>query len=391
VGGSAEARGVYLGQLDSLDTRRLFDADGHAEYAATGYVLFPREGKLMAQRFDPDRVELMGEPFPIAEYGRNIIALSASAAGPIVYRTLSPDNGQRQLVWMDRSGRETDKVLYSDTSSQGPSMSRDGRHIAVFRYAGGNMDVWSYDIARHAWDRITFDSADDIFPLWSPDGRRMVFSSNRTDGLMRLYSRTLASPPGSEELLLKTTEGMTFPMDWSADGRFVLYNRRDAKRGWDIWALPMQGDRTPIAAVRTDFNERSPAFSPDGAWIAYESDRSGRSEIYVQAFPGPGGEAVVSTNGGGQARWNPNGRELFYIASDDRLMAVPMRFAPGGKTVEIGAPVGLFPTNVGSTALNTKRQQYMVGPDGQTFVMNSVPEKATASPISVILNWKPAP
>ena len=205
---------------------------------------------------------------------------------------------------------------------------------------------------------------------------------------MNLYRKLLSAPPGSEELLLSTSQPK-FPMDWSADGRFLLYDSLDPKRGFDIWALPLEGDRKPFAVVQTDFNERLAQFSPDGTWIAYQSDKTGRFEIYVQPFPGPGGDSRVSIDGGAQVRWNPNGKELFYIAADDRLMAVPIRFVSNGKTVELGTPLGLFATNVGSTAINTNRQQYAVSPDGQSFVMNSVVGEASASPITVILNWKP--
>ncbi len=388
VTGSAEARGVYIGQLDGLDTRRLLDADAPAAYAAAGHLLFIREGRLLAQIFDPERLELRGDPFLIAEHVTGGTRLSASAAGPIAYRTPSADNGQRQLVWVDRSGREIEKVVYPDTAAQGPSLSHDGRRVAVFRFANGNMDIWSYETGRRAWDRITFDSGDDIYPLWSPDDSRIVFGSRR--GEMNLYRKLLSAPPGSEELLLSTSQPK-FPMDWSPDGRFLLYDSLDPKRGMDVWVLPLEGDRKPFKVVQTDFNERLAQFSPDGKWIAYQSDKTGRFEIYVQPFPGPGGDSRVSIDGGAQVRWNPSGKELFYIAADDRLIAVPIRFVSNGKTVDLGTPLGLFATNVGSTAINTNRQQYMVSPNGQSFVMNSVPEEASASPITVILNWKGKP
>jgi eukaryotic-like serine/threonine-protein kinase len=389
VTGRLEARGVYIGSLDGLDTKRLFDADTPAEYAAaTGYLLFVREGRLLAQDFDPVRLEPKGDPVPVAEHVNGGTVLSASAAGPVVYRTPSPDSGQRHLVWMDRSGRERDRVVYPDTAAQGPSLSHDGRRVAVFRYVNGNTDIWSYDTERRTWDRVTFDSADDIYPLWSPDDSRIVFGSNRKTGFMSLYWKPLGAPPASEELLLSTSHPK-FPMDWSHDGRFVLYNELNAKGDFDIWALPLDGTRTPFEVVQTEFNERLPQFSPDGKWIAYQSDRTGRFEIYVQPFPGPGAASPVSTDGGAQVRWNPNGKELFYIAPDDRLMAVPIRFVSNGKAVEPGTPLGLFTTNVGSTAINTNRQQYGVSPDGQSFVMNSVLGEASTSPITVILNWKP--
>jgi Tol biopolymer transport system component len=201
---------------------------------------------------------------------------------------------------------------------------------------------------------------------------------------MNLYRKFLG---GREELLLATPE-VKFPTDWSADGRFLLYDNLDDA---DIRALPLEEDQKPFEVVQTGFNERGAQFSPNGKWIAYESDKTGRFQIYVQPFPGPGRDLAVSIDGGGQVRWNPNGTELFYIGADDRLMSVPIRFAANGTTVEAGTPLGLFPTNVGSTAINTNRQQDAVSPDGQSFMMNSVLGEAGVSPITVILNWKPEP
>jgi dipeptidyl aminopeptidase/acylaminoacyl peptidase len=349
--------------------------------------------RLWATRTDPLRLRFQRAGGLTPDRATAARAWSDPRVGPpmrviagIVYRTPSADSGQRQLVWVDRSGREIEKVVYPDTQSQAPSLSRDGRRVAVFRRVNGNTDIWSYETARRAWDRITFDSRDEIFPLWSLDGRRVVFASRR--GEMDLYWQLLSAPPGSEELLLSTSQ-LKAPMDWSPDGRFLLYDSLDPKRGVDIWALPLEGDRKPFAVVQTDFNERLAQVSPDGTWIAYQSDKTGRFEIYVQPFPGPAGDSRVSIDGGAQVRWNPNSKELFYIATDDRLMAVPIRFVSNGKAVEPGTPLGLFATNVGSTAINTNRQQYAVSPDGQSFVMNSVLEEASTSPITVILNWKP--
>ena len=405
--GSPEGRGVYAGQLDGLDSKRLFEADAPAAYAASGHLLFVRQGTLWAQEFDPDQLEMRGSPLAIAEQVTAGTRVSASAAGPIAYRTASADSGQRQLVWVDRSGRELEKVVYPDTAAQGPALSHDGRRVGVFRLASGNMDIWSYETGRRLWDRLTFHPGDEIYPLWSPDGHSIVFGSARP--AMNLYRKVLSAPPNSEELLL-ATEQIKFAIDWSLDGRFVLYDSLDPKRGRDIWALPLEGDpsassgqapsagsgqagqgRKSFAVVQTDFNEQLPQFSPDGKWIAYQSDKSGRFEIFLRPFPGLGSDTPVSTDGGAQARWNPNGRELFYIAADDRLMAVPVSFSAGGGAVESGSARALFVTDVGSTARNVNRQQYMVSPDGQSFVMNSIVGEASASPITVMLNWKPRP
>jgi Tol biopolymer transport system component len=291
-------------------------------------------------------------------------------------------------VWVDRSGRETDKEVYADTAALGASLSHDGRRVAVYRFQSPNMDIWSYDTSRRAWDRITFHSGDDIYPLWSRDGTSIVTGSVRTTNVVNLYRTFLSGPQGSEELLLASPLPK-FPMDWSADGRFLLYDTLDPKRGFDIWALPLEGARTPFTVVGTDFNEGLAQFSPDGHWIAYQSDKTDRSEIYLRPFPGPGTDVRVSVDGGTQVRWNAKGNELFYIATDTRLMAVPIRIVSGGALAEAGTPVALFATILSSAAGPMYKQQYMVLPDGQSFVMHAALGEASASPITVILNWKP--
>ncbi len=249
------------------------------------------------------------------------------------------------------------------------------------------MDIWSFDVPRRAWNRITFDPRDDIFSLWSPDGRSMVFSSNRISGIMNIYRKLLSGSPGSEELLL-TSPQINWATDWSHDGRFLLFDSIDAKRGGpDIWALPLEGERKPFEVVHTEFNEQAGQFSPDGKWIAYQSDKSGHSEIYLQPFHGTGDGVPVSTNGGTQVRWNPNGKELFYIGPDGRLMMVAIRLPVDGQAVELGTPAALFATSVNP---NYFRHQYMVSPDGQSFIMN-FNEPISASPITIILNWKAKP
>jgi Tol biopolymer transport system component len=385
VGGQPEVRGVYFGRLDGLESARLFDAEAPAVYGATGHLLFIRQGQLLAQAFDPDRLELRGKPVPVAGHAHGDTALSASAAGPIAYRTPPAESGQRQFDWIDRSGRELNRVLYADSSGVGPALSRDGRRVAVFRLVMGNMDIWSYDTGRRTWDRLTVDPGDDIYPLWSPDDTMMIFGSNRNGGRMNLFRTVPGAAPASEELLLSTSQPK-FPMDWSSDGRFLLYESLDPKRGFDIWAMPLAGDRQPFAVVQTDFSDRLPQFSPDGKWVAYQSDKTGRFEIYLRPFPRPGPDARVSIDGGTQVRWDPHGKELFFIAADGQFMSVPVRF-PSQDDVEPGRPVALFATSIGNPAAN--RHAYAVAPDGQSFVVNSALRGPTAPPISVILNWRP--
>ena len=182
-----------------------------------------------------------------------------------------------------------------------------------------------------------------------------------------------------------------FPTDWSSDGRYILYREIDAKNGFDQWALPVYGDKKPIPLATTPFEERDGQFSPDVRWVVFSSSESGRSEIYVQPFPGPGGKVQISTNGGAQPRWRHDGKEIFYIAADNTLMSVPIKVSPAGDSVEPSAPVSLFRTRVFSNVVLGGKQQYAVSRDGQRFLMIVSAEDAAVSPITVLLNWKPRP
>jgi hypothetical protein len=184
--GTPEARGVHIGQLGEASSTRLFDADGPAVYTPTGHLLFIREGKLLSQGFDAERLELTGDSYAITDEVSRGTTLSAATDGTIAYRTASPGSGQRQLVWADRSGREFDRVVYDDSAALGASLSDDGRRVAVYRFQNGNMDVWSYDINRRAWDRITSHAGDDIYPTWSRDGTSIVTGSVRSERILPL-------------------------------------------------------------------------------------------------------------------------------------------------------------------------------------------------------------
>jgi Tol biopolymer transport system component len=388
VRGSREARGVYVGQIDgALETRRLLDADSGAVYAPSGHLLFVREGTLFAQHFDPVRLSLSGNPFPVAESAASCacLGLSVSDTGSIAYRT-NVGVFHRQFVWFDRSGNEISKL--GDSGIMGsPSLSLDGQRIVGYRGnpVDGNIDVWVLD-RRGVFSRFTTDAADDVSPVWSPDGDRIVFVSNRRGSIHDLYVKS-ATAGGSEKLLLQTADQKT-TSDWSPDGRFVLFDSQSPKSS-DIWAVPLDGTGKPFPVAQTNFDETRGQFSPDGHWIAYQSDESGRDEIYVQPFPGPGNKWPISTNGGSQVRWRRDGKELFYVALDDRLMAVPIRIASNGQAPEVGAPVALFAPPLGGAVQQADfRHQYVVSADGQRFLVATVTPGPT-SPIPVILNWKP--
>ena len=384
VGGGPEIRGEYVGQFDGSERQRLIDAERFAVYAPSGQLLFVRQGTLFAQPFDTGRLALRGDPTPVAE---QVTGFSASAAGSIAYR-IGSAAGQEQFAWLDRSGKEMERVGNRDNAiGNNPSLSPDGRYVALDTNRGGeNSDIWLLELARGVLNRFTFDPAVDQRPVWSPDGARVVFNSNRK-GAYDLYIKS-ATGTGNEELILATPQPKT-PMDWSRDGRFLLYRVNDPKTGYDIWALPMQGERKPVAILNSPFDEREAQFSPDGKWIAYQSNESGRTEIYVQPFPGLGRKSQISTNGGAQVRWRGDGKELFYIGLDDRLTAFPIRFSPDGQSIEPGTPVPLFVTHIGGALQGTARQQYVVSPDGQRFLMRVPTAETDTSPITLILNWKP--
>jgi eukaryotic-like serine/threonine-protein kinase len=269
-----------------------------------------------------------------------------------------------------------------------PSLTRDGARVAMYRSVNGNVDVWSLDTKRGAWSRLTSDPADDVYPVWSPDGSELIFSSNRT-GIHNLYRRPLTAG-GREEPLLATAQHKV-ATDWSADGRFVLFESQDPKTGGDIWALPLNGSGKPFPVVQTRFDEYAGQFSPDGRWIAYQSNESGRAEIHIQAFPGPGSSAVVSTTGGTQVHWGRDGKELFYVARDGRLTVVPIRLAAGGQAPDVGAGVPLFAPPLGNAVeQGDRRHHYMLSADSQRILVATEPDEGN-EPITLILNWKPRP
>lgn len=235
--------------------------------------------------------------------------------------------------------------------------------------------------------RFTFDPAIDNNAVWSPDGNRVAFRSNRS-GPFDLYERT-ASGTGVDQPLL-TSPQFKMPLDWSPDGRFLLYHT--VATSTDLWALPLTGDRKPFPVVQTPFTERNGQFSRDGRWVAYDSNESGRYEVYVQPFPGPGGKWQMSTTGGVTPRWRRDGRELFYVAPDGAIMAAPVRISTDGRALERGVPTRLFrvPIVFGGSPPDNVKQQYDVTPDGQRFLINVSSEEASVAPITVVLNWTAA-
>jgi serine/threonine protein kinase/Tol biopolymer transport system component len=388
------ARGIYIAQLgESNAPRRIVDAQA-ATYASE-HLFFVRQGVLLAQPFDPLRLELSGSATVITEHvdlgGAGEAAVSASAAGPIVYRT-GTSGPRSQFVWLDRSGKALETVAGSEIGDGfNSSLSPDGRRLALSSNSeardGGaaTSDIWLLDLSRGVPSRFTFDPAYDLMPVWSPDGTRIAFASNRS-GPLSVYVKPAAGA-GTDELLVATDQA-NVPSDWSSDGRFILL-AKFVRNHYDIWALPLVGDRKAFPLVQTAFNATNAQFSADGKWIAYQSDESGRYEIYVQRFPGPGGKTLISANGGIQVRWRHDGKELFYIGSDNMLMAAPIRPNAEDERVEVGTPMSLFATHLSGTPRHNLGRHYTVSRDGQRFLMHTL--KEVVLPLTVVLNWKRKP
>jgi hypothetical protein len=390
--GTEETTGIYLGSLDATAVTRVTAADTAGAYVPPGpgpaeasreggWLLFGRQGTLVARRFDPARGALSGDPVTVAD-AVAVVAFSVSATGLVTYRAGGAAGGT-QLTWFDRAGKALGTLGGPDAAQYDPALSPNGRQVAVRRTAQGNIDLWLIDAARTT--RFTFDPAQDRFPVWSPDGSRLVFSRQRA-GIFDLYQKP-ANGAGAEALLLASPQ-RKMATSWSPDGRSLLYTDLSPKTSFDVWVLPMAGDPKPFPFLNSTFTEGNGAFSPDGHWVAYESDESGRYEIYVRPFPGPGGQWQVSTAGGKDPRWRPDGKELYYIAPDGHLMAAPI--ASSGTALQPGLPTALFQPRIlfGGTPNLLYRQQYDVAPDGR-FLINVNVDESTAAPITVITNWHP--
>jgi eukaryotic-like serine/threonine-protein kinase len=392
--GQKETRGIYLGSLDGELNQRLLPDDSNAVYAASdkgeGYLLFGREGALMAQPFDAAQRQLTGEPFSVAGQVRtnldNVISsrrrsFSVSENGVLVFDPF-PNRKRNQLIWVDREGKQTGSLDGLDNVSM-LRLSPDDKRFMVtsLEMQTGNNDLWLSDLTGGNATRFTFDPANDHFPVWSPDGNRIVWSSNK-EGPYHLYEK--ATSGAVQDSLLLKSDYFKFPMDWSRDGNMIIYRENNPKTKYDVWVLPVgpqAGEQKPFPFLQTEANETTAVLSPDAQWLAYSSDEAGVYEIYVQSFPAGGGKRQVSRGGGIGPHWRGDGKELFYHAPDGKLMAVAVK---DGASFEAGPAVALFDFRPGGNLLTA---YYSVTADGQKFLLSTIVETEATAPLTVVINW----
>lgn len=375
---------LYVGELSSLQGKMLMKSDSIASYAS-GHLLFLRGQTLMAQPLDLSKFELSGEPQPIAERiainGASVRAMfSASDTGRLIYQTGEASAGW-MLVWRDREGKQTDAVAKAERYLI-PALSPDGTRAAATIFAGGQgiSELWTFDLARHTSTRFTFGPASQTWPVWSADGKTIFFESN-VKGSSHIYAKP-ADGSGVVRTVLEDSDIFEAPRATSADGRYLIYRRRlPSEAGYHIWALPLTGEGKPFPIVQDGFDEDLPSVSGDGKWMAYQSNESGRREIYITAFPGGGAKWQVSSNGGVFPKWRRDGKELFFLDAADTVTAVDVNTSGG--TPKLGAPHGLF------QAVGIQRDfgPFDVTADGKRFLVNSGNLREGSDPLTLVLNW----
>jgi Tol biopolymer transport system component len=382
---------IYIGSLGSGVTKKLLNADSKAEYAPPGYLLFIRQGVLLAQPFDYTREELTGEPVRIAEqvgFNTNNGAASFSVSGNDVLAYRTGDMLRRNLVWYSRDGKQLSSVG-STADYRGIDLSPDGNTVAAHIHEDSGLDLWLFDLLRGSKTPFTFNVAKHYAdPLWSPDGKSILFDviENGVDGL---YIKS-ADQTRNEELLLElfSPDNPGGATDWAAHGKIVVFDDiGKGGTGGDIFYVRLNEDHKPQQFLATKFNEIQGKLSPDERWLAYASDEKGAYQIYVRSFPDARGEWQISINGGMQPRWRADGKELFYISADQYLMAVSITATPDKLIAE--TPKRLFKANFSQPNGVSETSAYAVNREGNKFLITETASSpsATPTPLTVIVNW----
>jgi len=383
----AAHNGLYMGSIDGGSQRLLVASEGDGTYVS-GFLFFYNKGMLQMQRFKPEGGQLQGEPRPTGErvlYDSSIWKVVFDASEGVMAYQLGEKVTGTQLRWFDRSGQELGSIG-TPVFQWEVNLSPDGKKIAIGIGEVGYSNLWVYDLLRQVRTPITFTKFDHGSPIWSADGKQLIFASKRKHYTI---ARTEASGGGSEQPLF---DGGTdsWPLDISNDGRYVLYGQgiNIGRSKSQLWVYPTKGDGSPYRLLKGDSVETDGQFSPDGRWVAYVSNLAGREEVYVvpfRAHSSSSGEALTETGqvsiaGGRAPRWRRDGKEIFYLGPDKTLMSV--RITPRGAKLDLGEPHALFRINLGYYIF-----PYDVSPDGKRFIVNTAtPENA--APITLVENWQ---
>ncbi len=376
--------GTYVSSLQGGEAKFILKGSSNAIYAS-GHLLYADGGNLMAQAFDLKQLKLVGDPMAI-EGKVGIIDVSAralitaSAKDLLAYWATDSPAAVIEVDWFDRNGKKVGSAGYPKTIAFSPRLSPDGSRLALqSSHVGGN-DIWITDLARNTSTRLTFNPANNTGPVWSSDGKQIAFASNRS-GIAQIYVKSANGAGAATQLLKENTNDV--PKSWSSDGRYLAFLRADPKpnASQNIWILPLFGDRKPFPFVTNSFIQDDPAFSPDGRWLAYASDDSGRQEIYIAPFPKANGKWQVSAQGGMVPTWRRDGQDLFYLDPEQKMMAVDIH--ENGDSIEIGSAHVLFQTNPPSLV----NRPYDATADGKKFIVLTQSDQTSAVPLTLVTNW----
>jgi Tol biopolymer transport system component/predicted Ser/Thr protein kinase len=381
TGGTITIPKITVQSIATGNRRNLTSSGAFPRFAASGHLIYAQAGTLMAVPFDSQRLEIKGAAVPVIEgvarsTDTDAAQYSISATGSLAYVSGGTEANQRRMVWVSRNGMEQ-PLPAPPQAYQYVRLSPDGRRVAVEL----ENQIWLYDLARDTLTRFTFEGSNNQTPAWTPDGKRIAFYSNKEGGAPNLFWQLADGSGGLERLT--TSDYTHVPRSFSPDGQLLAFHENNPKTNKDIWVLRLS-DRKAEPFLRTPFIEGAPTFSPDGHWLAYVSNESGRPEVYVQPYPGPGGKWQISTESGTEPAWNRNGRELFY-RSGDKMMALDVTIEPN---FSVGKPHLLFERHYFTSDFPLVGTAYDISPDGQRFLMVKGVEQATAvTQINVVLNW----
>jgi serine/threonine protein kinase len=387
----AEYRGIYVGSVDGESEKFLVHSETAGVYAWPGYLLYLDGDTLLARAFDPAHLEVKGEPLTIASHiGRSAafnVAVSASDTGTLAHAAAILQH--ERLTWFDRAGNSLGVVgTTGDYPDFRLSPKDETLALSLVDPRSWNPDIWLIDLSRSSLSRFTVGTALNASPLWAPDGSRILFRTNR-NGATELYGKS-AGGGGNEDAELTQAAQLAagiespnlVPSDWSPDGRYLIGTIPQKTTGYDLWLIPLGGNKKPVKFLESPGDQLHANFSPEGHFVAYSSDESGRFQVYVQTIPLSDRKWQVSTNGGYEPRWKADGREIYYLSDDRKLMAVTVSAGPA-----FGVPKVLFQTRVPQGVIS-RRTHYVPTRDGSRFLISTQTDEAPSNPITIVLNWQ---